>query len=361
MARIVIIGGGFAGSSAAKCLEKDKNIGVTLIDTKDYFEFTPGILRALIYPKHFKRIKAMHSDYLKNTEVINGEVIELKKNSLIVNFKKKKKSINFDYCLISSGSSYDSPIKDYKLVIASRIEEISHYHDRLESAKEVLIIGGGLVGVELAGEILSRYKDKKITIIDPHDRLMDRQNAKAQKYAEKYLRKKAEIILGDKIARVDKGKYFTKNGLKLNPDIAFFCTGIRPNFSFLKKNFSRQLNGKGKIKVNSFLQIKESENIFAAGDICDIDQEALAQNAEIMGKLAASNISRKLKNKKMKRYKAKPRMMVISLGRFNGLITYKNIAISGLIAAFMKWGIETWFMLGLKGIIPWLLQARLQR
>ena len=62
MKKVVVIGGGFAGAYIARHLEKD--FDVTLIDTKDYFEFTPGILRTIVFPKHMKRIQVLHTHYL---------------------------------------------------------------------------------------------------------------------------------------------------------------------------------------------------------------------------------------------------------------------------------------------------------
>ncbi len=57
MKRVVIVGGGFAGAYVARNLEK--KFDVVLIDTKDYFEFTPSILRTIINPDHAKKIQAM--------------------------------------------------------------------------------------------------------------------------------------------------------------------------------------------------------------------------------------------------------------------------------------------------------------
>ena len=62
MKKIVVIGGGFAGSYIARELQKDFN--VVLIDRKDYFEFTPGILRCLVEPEHLKNIKKIYHFYI---------------------------------------------------------------------------------------------------------------------------------------------------------------------------------------------------------------------------------------------------------------------------------------------------------
>jgi NADH dehydrogenase FAD-containing subunit len=50
------------------------------------------------------------------------------------------------------------------------------------------------------------------------------------------------------------------------------------------------------------------------------------------------------KNTEMKEYKSKKRLMVISLGKYNGIIEYKNFVMYGFFPALVKWGIERYFM-----------------
>ena len=86
MKKLVIIGGGFAGSYIARNLQYDMD--VTLIDTKDYFEYTPGILKTIINPEHMYQIQKRHSDYLKKAKIVIGEVKEVSKNFVKVNDEK---------------------------------------------------------------------------------------------------------------------------------------------------------------------------------------------------------------------------------------------------------------------------------
>ena len=55
-ARIAVLGGGFAGLTAARTLAADKHCEVRLFDQRDYFEYTPGILRAWVEPGVHKRL-----------------------------------------------------------------------------------------------------------------------------------------------------------------------------------------------------------------------------------------------------------------------------------------------------------------
>ena len=139
--RIIIIGGGFTGTRCARKLEK--KFSVTLIDCKPYFEFTPSVLRTILEPRHCKKIQRMHSDYLKMSDIIVGKVTGINDKAIYLENGHK---INFDYLIISSGSSYASPIKDAGLIPTTRADKLANYHDDLEKAKNILIIGGGLVG-----------------------------------------------------------------------------------------------------------------------------------------------------------------------------------------------------------------------
>src|SRR3989338_1455974 len=101
MKKVVVIGGGFAGSLIARKLQKD--FEVTLIDTKPYFEFTPGILRTIVEPEHYKSIQVGHKDYLK-AKIIVGHVKKIEEDFVHVDGKK----LPYDYLAICSGSRYNA-------------------------------------------------------------------------------------------------------------------------------------------------------------------------------------------------------------------------------------------------------------
>ena len=336
MKKVVIIGGGFAGSLCAKKLEKDFN--VILIDTKNYFEFTPGILRTIVEPEHIKKIQVLHTSYLKKTKILIGEVKEINKNFLLV----KNKKINYDYLIIASGSSYALPIKQKNVILPNRAEVLIKQYNSLCKSKSVLIVGGGLVGVELTAEIIGRYKgDKKITLIHAENSLINRNHKKSIRYAEKFLKRKGvKIIYNEKVIGKTKEGCFTNKKRKINADIIFLCTGIQPNYKFLKKNFSKRLNKENFAKTNLFLQLEGEKNIFVAGDISNVQEEKTAQNAEKQIKLIVKNINHLEKEENLQRYSMRLNPMVISLGKRNGILEYKNFVLTGLIPGFLKSFIE---------------------
>lgn len=344
MKRIIVIGGGFAGAHIAKELEKDFN--VILIDSKDYFEFTPGILRTIVEPEHIKKIQILHTHYLKRAKVIVGCVKTINNNYIVLDNKEK---IQFDYLAICSGSSYNVPFKEKNIIKVTRAKNLRECYDTLCKAKRVLIIGGGLVGIELAAEIQTHYVDKEITIIHSKDRLMERTHEKSIKHAENFLKKKGvKIIYGERAEKNHKNIYITNKKREIETDIAFLCTGITPNYDFMKKNFRDKLNPKGFIRVNEHLQIEGYNNIFAVGDVSDKVEEKTAQNAERQARVVVKNILALEKNENLIQYYSKRTPLVISLGKYNGIFDTGKFVLTGFIPAMLKYIIEIQEMLKLK-------------
>ncbi len=336
MKKVVVMGGGFAGALIAKKLEHD--FDVILIDSKIYFEYTPSILRSVINPKILDKIRVPHKNYLRKSNIIMGRVDEVNKNYV----KVGKNKVNYDYLVICSGSNYNWLKEGNNVFISSKPNSLVEAHEKLIKAKRILIIGGGLVGVELAAEICTNFKDKEIILANLDKHLIPRNNLKSSEYAERFLRKYGvKLLLNEKIDNiVDSRKFITKSGEKIVADIAFVSTGIVPNFEFMKKNFSDSLNENNYIKVNSFLQVAGNKNFFAAGDVANINEEKTAQNAEKHAQIVVNNLKALELGGKLKKYEPKKIPFFISLGKYNGIFEYKNFVFTGKIPSLMKWFIE---------------------
>ncbi|MBS3099273.1 FAD-dependent oxidoreductase [Candidatus Pacearchaeota archaeon] len=333
--KIIILGGGFAGSHVAKRL--DKYFSVTLIDTKNYFEFTPGVLRTIVEPSHIKKIQVLHNHYLKWARIIIGKVDGIRKDFVSIG----KQKIEFDYLVIASGSNYNAPFKEQRVVFSMRAEHLKDCYNVLCRARRVLIIGGGLVGVELAGEILDKYDNKEIIIVHSNDRLIERNSRKASDYAENYLKSRGVKILFEERMIDKKGCFcIMQSGKKVRADLVFLCTGIKQNYYFVDKKYL----GERGIKVNNHLQLIGKKNIFACGDVSDINEEKTAQNAERQADVVYHNICNLEKGKKLCEYKSKITPLVISLGKNKGIFSKRDFVMTGFVPALMKSWIEKWEM-----------------
>tara|TARA_Y100000310_G_scaffold225672_1_gene227726 strand:- start:19423 stop:20457 length:1035 start_codon:yes stop_codon:yes gene_type:complete len=336
MKRVVVIGSGFAGAYAAKHLEKDFN--VTLIDSKDYFEFTPSILRTIVEPFHMKKIQVLHNHYLRRAKIIMGCVHELREHEVILRNKKK---IPFDFVIIASGSSYQLPIKEKEIVHATRAAHLRDYAEHLAESKKVVLIGGGLVGVELAAEIAEHYLEKEITIVHSRDTLIQRNHPKTIKYVTKFLGKHGvKIIFGERVNKRKGNVVFTDHGSKITTDMVILCTGIKANAEFMKKNFKKQLNERNQIKVNRYLQVLEYDHMFVAGDVTDRREEKTAQNAEKEASSVVHNLKDFVAQQPLTEYVSHKRPMVISLGKWHGVFEQNNVVFTGLLPGLLKSFIE---------------------
>ena len=336
MKEIVVIGGGFAGSHIARELEDKFN--VTLIDSKDYFEFTPGILRTIVEPEHIKKIQLLHTHYLKKAKIIVGCVKTITKDYVTL---EDNKQIHFDYLVICSGSSYNAPFKEKDIIKVTRAENLRECYNDLRKAKEILIVGGGLVGVELAAEICTYYRDKKIKIVHSKEKLIERNHEKAIKHTERFLKKKGvKIIYGERVIKKEENFFLTDKGNKLKSDMVFLCTGITPNYDFMESNFSHSLNEKNQITLNEHLQLIGKKNIFVAGDITDRLEEKTAQNAERQAKIVVKNIIALEDKSNLVSYHSKKTPLVISLGKYKGVLDFGNFVLTGFIPALLKSFIE---------------------
>lgn len=249
------------------------------------------------------------------------------------------RKFDYDILIIASGSEYTRPFKQKNIINADRGRNLRNHHRELEEAKQVLIIGGGIVGVELAGEIATHYPQKHLMMVHSREFLCPRGNKKVIDHIHRSLKRKGvRIILGERV-KVTEGKHFTTNkGTKITADYAFLALGINPNSQFLK-GFAK-LDEKGFVKVEDTLLMKGSNNVFVAGDVAAIQEEKLAQNAEKHATIVVENIRRLTRKQALKKYVTAPRVTIISLGKYDGVLSYKNWSTTGLLPGLMKSWVE---------------------
>ena len=166
--KVVVVGGSLAGLCAIRHLSKNRDLEITLVEPKGYFEYTPGVLHLLAGSNGDLSTKL--EDITRDDAVlVHGQFCGLNDDadskSIIVRLvdtdgaKGALREIPYDAVIMCTGAPYTAPIRQDPLLPASlesRMLEIEKYADKLSSANRVIIAGGGLVGVELAAEISTR-------------------------------------------------------------------------------------------------------------------------------------------------------------------------------------------------------------
>jgi NADH dehydrogenase FAD-containing subunit len=214
--------------------------------------------------------------------VVQAEVLSISNTGIQVNGRNEP--IHFDYLVIATGSSYAFPGKVAETEISKAIDLYDNIRGKIEKSRQILIIGGGAVGIELAGEIAADFPTKDITLVHSQPILLQPNIYREKIYtgAQEQLEKlNVKIILNDRIELPNKestnyieGKktYTTlKSKTNITADLTFICTGARVNNkSILSSPLKTKLNPQtGRIIVNNYLQVDGYENIFAIGDISD--------------------------------------------------------------------------------------------
>ncbi|KAL0436255.1 UNVERIFIED_CONTAM: Apoptosis-inducing factorA [Sesamum radiatum] len=178
--RVVVVGGGVAGSLIAKSLQFQAD--VTLIDPKEYFEIPWASLRAKVEPSFAERSVIYHKDYLTNGRLVVSKAISISNSQVLTT---EGRLVTYDYLVIATG--HDDPLPKTK---SERLKEYQTEHERIRSASSVLIVGGGPTGVELAGEIAVDFPDKKVVLVHEGSRLLEFIGPKAADKTLEWLKSK---------------------------------------------------------------------------------------------------------------------------------------------------------------------------
>ncbi|MSS84014.1 FAD-dependent oxidoreductase [Actinomycetaceae bacterium WB03_NA08] len=302
MARVVVIGGGYGGVTVAKGL--DPVADVTLIEQKDQFVHHAAALRAAVDDVWEHAIFMPYSYLLQNGRVIRGTVGKVDDHKVYV---FGQEPIEADYIVFATGSTYPFPAKhsatSQASVAKARIEQL---HENLASAQSVLLVGGGTVGLELAGELAHSFPHLEIQIVEKEDTILPtpgyteefRVNVRQQVDelgATVYTGSELAFLPPTSIGELGHFRVETKAGQPIEADIWFQCYGAQPASGFLRgTEFGSALNQDGTIKVQPTLQVQGFDNVYAVGDITDVPESKRADAARHQARVVVANIAEQI-------------------------------------------------------------------
>ncbi len=334
---VLILGGGFAGFYTAKYLERNTRASIAIVDRNGYFLYAPSLHQLVTSPDYFKRIAIPFSEGLRRTAVITDEIVKIEPDRVTTRGKK----LGFRFLVIAVGSSYPIKIRGKNVFALHSAESALAISKSMRKAENIAIIGGGLIGVELAAEIAVRT-GKKITLIDTNDNLLSRNPRKARDYARRFLeRRKVSVLTGQRIAARKGNSLITSSKGKVKADLAIWCGGISPNTGTISRGFEQSIDEAGYLVVNEFLQARGHDNVFAAGDISALAEEKTAQNAKNHSRVVGKNLRLMLSGKKpSEKYRLSETTLVISLGPRDGIFVKRNFVLGGMLPGILKHAIE---------------------
>ena len=344
--RVVVIGGGFAGARVAQDVAKQSDLAkVTLIDRKAHFEVTYATLRAMVEPLTIgRRFTKRYVEFVRG-DFIQDTVVDIDKNKVVL---ENGNSVAYDYAVIATGSYYRTlPIlkPSTAVTLQDRERQFDGELTKITEAQSILIIGGGTVGVELAGEIAYKFPNKNIRLVHGTERLLDMLKPRASRIAEQELRKLGvEIIFNEMLEQTDTDRksFISKaTGNSYTSDLAYICIGVSVDTDFMKPHFASSLTERGAIKVDQYLRVNGTENLFAIGDCNDFPEGKLGYLADKQGAFTAKTVIRLLRargpsNAPLKRYKPHSMLSLVTIGRKAGVTELPIGVFQNRILLFFK-------------------------
>ncbi|KAH7098578.1 FAD/NAD(P)-binding domain-containing protein [Auriculariales sp. MPI-PUGE-AT-0066] len=304
---IVVIGGGFANNALLSTLlpklDSSKYI-VTLIDTRPFYVHQIATARAITTDKgKLEDLILVPYDRLltKPHRMVVGNVVSVHAASQAAGATSGGEvelddgsRVAYDILVVATGSRWPDDFT-FPETHDEIISWLRNSRDSINAARNVVVAGGGSVGLEVAGEIRSFHPHVEVTVVQKGKGLLNGtypskfRNTLAQKAEAQGIKLIFEDMLVSEIPDKD-GFVHTSNGKRLPADRVIHAVGTKPNTSLLRSLGPDTLTSSGFVRVLPTLQLPSHPTIFAAGDIIDWDEQKMAAKAGKHGTVIAANI-----------------------------------------------------------------------
>ncbi|TCT16714.1 nitrite reductase (NADH) large subunit [Natranaerovirga pectinivora] len=335
--RYVIIGAGIAGMSAAvKIRDLVPSAEIVLISEEEYYPYyriklSKTLLSSIKEEDYLIKEKKWYAE--KNIKIYKGyQVKSIDFANQIVKFKNCE--ISYNKILIATGGKEKKPkiegINKDNIYGLRTIKDKHSISKASRDAHNILIIGGGIQGLEVAYEFVKQ--GKKVIVLEIANRLLPRQldEETSQNFKELVKSNGVKICLNTEIKAI-KGKskiesIITAAGEEYPIDLAVYSIGISPNIELCRGS---DININKGIIVNKYMETN-IKNVYAAGDVCEYKGNLFGMwnIAKEQGEIAGENM---VGNKvEFKDYEY-PTLLsafntkLCSIGSLNDMIAYNTI------------------------------------
>ncbi len=368
MKRVVIIGAGFGGLSAAKKLV-DNDFQLIIIDKTNHHLFQPllyQVATAALSPGDIASpIRSVFSEQ-KNVEVLLGEVTSVDKENKTIQFNGS--TIEFDYLIVATGSRHsyfgknewesfapglktiNDALKVREKILLS-LEAAEKEKDPVKRQKHLnfVVIGGGPTGVELAGaiaEIVNRNlipdfrkidaTMTKVYLVEALPKILSTYPDDLSLRALDDLNKLGvEVLLNHKVVDIN------ENGVKVGErfiETSNILWAAGNQVSPLIKTLDIETDKSGRAMVNDDLTIGKNENVFVIGDAAAVKDEkgdylpAIAPVAMQQGRHVAKIIRKNISDSSRRKFSYNDRGTMATIGKAKAVALIKGFKFKGVVA-----------------------------
>jgi len=390
--RVVIVGAGFGGLTAARTLARYP-VQITIIDRTNFHTFQPLLYQVATAGLSPGEIAAPIRWILRgrhNVQVLMDEVqdFDLTRRVLTVS----NAGIPYDYLIIAAGASHAyfghdeweplapglKTIEDAleirrRVLLAFELAESQAASGEKQRQLNFVVVGGGPTGVELAGtlaEIARRVLADEFRSIDPKrttiilleggPRILPAYSEDLSRSAEDQLKRlgvevhTAALVTGVELGAVHLGQ------TRLPAAVMLWAAGVAA--SPLGKKLGAQVDRAGRVLVNPDLSIPGHPEVFVIGDLAALKDEhgrwlpGVAPVAIQQGKATAHNIGRELRGEPRKNFHYFDKGSLATIGRAAAVAQFGKIHISGFLAWLAWLFIHIFFLIGFRNRLIVLIQ-----
>ncbi len=294
-----VIGASAAGITAVTTLRKlEPDAKITLISTDDHVYSRCMLHKYLSGERDLKGINFTTETFDTDLNInwLKGKTVskvDTQNNCIICD---SGESISYDKLLIATGAQFVIPpienLRTCKNIFGFRdFVDAKLISDIAENKNRAVIIGAGLVGMDVAIALLERKLD--VTVIEMANRIIALQldDECAKEYQDRFEAHGCKFILGAKVAAAVPDSDNNVSAIRLDSgeeipcDFAIVAAGVRPNIGFLE-NSGIEIDRSVKVDM----QLRTSApNVFAAGDVTGLS--GIWSGATKQGEIAAKNMA----------------------------------------------------------------------
>ena len=405
MTHIVVLGGGFAGTYAARTLDtifaNDKSVSITLISRNNYMVFTPLLAEVsgnVVEPHH--AVPPLRA-FLKKARFQMGEVREINfgaQEVVVEHLDGGSATLNYDYLVIALGSdtnyrsvpgaeknSYDLKTLEDAMRLRSQVltlleqADVSADPEQRRALLTFVGAGGGYAGVEGLSQIQDftlralrfyprlRREDFTFILATRGVNLLGEAGPKLGRYAANVLRRRGiEVRTGVTVKQVDRTAVLLDPGGWVPAYTTLWAAGIEVNPFVRSLNLPKDHHGA--LLVDGHMQVQDNPNVYAMGDCAAIPKQdgtyaPTAQNATREGVVVAQNIAARIRGGKQHIFNFSPVGTLASLGNRQAVAQVWGFPITGIVAWLMWRAVYLAklpeFGRKVRVVIDWILEALL--
>lgn len=292
MQHIVIIGNGISGVTAARHIRKKSDHQITIISSETkYFYSRTALMYVYMGHMKFEHTQPYESWFWDKNRIdlVEGKVLGVDSANKTLNLEGGS-DLKFDKLIIATGSKpnkFGWPGQDLEGVAGlyhkKDLETIEKYAPDNKTCKRAVIVGGGLIGIEMAEMLRSRNIPVTFLVRESSFWSGVLPAQESQMINEHILEHHIDLRLGFNLKEIfsdDNGKVkaieIVETGEVIECDFVGLTAGVSPNIDFIKESGIEV--GRG-VLVNRFLETN-IKDIFAIGD-CAEQHEAIGQRRNI--------------------------------------------------------------------------------